>query len=274
MKFMIIRAIRLTGLLKFADTCKYYLGRIQARHRNARFASEYPDFPTPSEHLAFDALNHVDWYSYRESGLTHAGIFARAILENTPSNARLSILEWGCGPGRLIRHMPDLLGERAIALTGTDYNIESIEWCRANLPNIRFELNQLNPPLSFPDNSFDVIYNFSVLTHLSEAVQVAWVQELFRVLKPGGLMLCTTHGDAYRYLLASQTEQARYDAGEVVVQGNYAEGKKWFFAIHPEAFVRQKLLVGWKDVRRYPTGEKDKVLQDFWLARKPVSTAS
>jgi len=269
MKFQIIRAIRATRLLKFADRCKFHLGQARARARNERFAREFAGFATPPRHLAFDALNHMDWYSYRDSGLVHAGLFARVIGEAFPGNTPIDVLEWGCGPGRLVRHMPALLGARMRSITGSDYNPESIAWCRANLPGIDFVENGLNPPLPFPDGAFDAVYNFSVFTHLSEGVQLEWARELARVLRPGGLLVCTTHGESYRYLLASQAERDRFEWGELVVQGNYEEGKKWFFAIHPEAFVSNRLLAGFSGVRRHPTMEGDGILQDVWLARKP-----
>jgi SAM-dependent methyltransferase len=271
MKFQILRAIRATGLLGVADACKFRLGQARTRVRNQRFGREFPDFPTPPQHLAFDALNHVDWYSYRESGLAHAGVFARVIREAFSGDGPLDVLEWGCGPGRLVRHMPSLLGARAHSITGSDYNGESISWCRRNLPGIRFVDNDLNPPLPFAEATFDAVYNFSVFTHLSVAVQLEWTKELVRVLRPGGLLVCTTHGDAYRYLLASRDERERFDAGEPVVQGNYAEGRKWFFALHPERFVRDRLLAGMADVRRYPTAESDHILQDVWTARRPAA---
>ena len=268
-KFLLVRAVRAAGLLKFADSCKFLLGQAKAWASNRRFRERNPGFATPPRHLAFDALNHVDWVRYRESGLHHAGLFARILREELPGASPLEILEWGCGPGRLIRHMTDLMGARPVSLTGTDYNPESIAWCRQNLPGVKFSENGLDPPLAFDDARFDAIYCFSVVTHLSEANQLAWLKELGRVLKPGGVLVCTTHGDAYRYLLSAQDEQAAYDAGRMVVQGRYQEGKKWFLAIHPEAFVRDRLLEGWADVRRVETLPEDAVLQDVWVARKP-----
>ena len=268
-KFLFVRAVRAAGLLKFADSCKYVLGQVKAWSSNRRFLARHPDFATPPRHLAFDALNHVEWDRYRETGLQHAGLFARVLREEFPGEAPLQVLEWGCGPGRLVRHMSDLLRERPVSLTATDYNPESIAWCRQNLPGIQFAENGLDPPLPFEDSRFDAIYCFSVVTHLSEAKQLAWVKELRRVLKPGGVLVCTTHGASYRYLLTAQDEQAAFDAGRLVVQGRYQEGKKWFVAIHPEAFVRDRLLEGWTDVRRVKTLPEDAVLQDVWIARKP-----
>lgn len=268
-KFLLVRALRAVGLLRLADTCKFLLGQARVWPVNRRFRERHPGFATPPRHLAFDALNHFDWQCYMETGLQHAGLFARVLREELPPGVPLEVLEWGCGPGRLIRHIAGLLPERELHLAGADYNAESIAWCRQNLPGIDFVENSLNPPLPFPDGKFDAIYNFSVFTHLSESVQLDWVKELLRVLKPGGLLVCTTAGGAYRYLLAAQVERAAFDAGQLVVQGKYQEGRKWFIAIHPESFVRDRLLAGCADVRRMVAHPEDGILQDVWVARKP-----
>lgn len=267
-KYLAIRQVRALGLLGLADQVKFELARIKTRHRNKRFLREHPDFPVPPEDLAFDAYNTIDWHAYHDGGRHHAEAFAGIIRRFARGDA-LKVLEWGCGPGRLIRHMGGLLRDRDPELTGTDYNPRSIAWCRANLPNISFLDNALMPPLSVPDASFDVAYNFSVFTHLSEAVQAAWAAEMWRVLKPGGLLVCSTHGDHYRYLLTTAGEQDLYRAGQVVIQARYGEGRKWFFAIHPPAFVRTTLLRDFEEVQKVPTPPELEMTQDIWIGRKP-----
>ena len=268
-KFRLLHVLRATGLLRLADQVKFFFSQARVRSHNRRFLKQHPGFAVPPEHLAFDALNHVDWARYQATGLQHAAVFASVIRSQVPAGPSLKVLEWGCGPGRLIRHLPALLAERTLVLQGADYNLESIAWCRANLPAATFVENGLHPPLPLAENSVDVVYNFSVFTHLSEAVQLAWAQELRRVLKPGGLLICTTHGDNYRHLLSTTAEQQAYGAGQSVEQGQYREGRKWFLAIHPPAFVRQQLLAGWQDVQQVPTEPEDGMLQDVWIARKP-----
>lgn len=54
------------------------------------------------------------------------------------------------------------------------------------------------PPSSFSRDSFDVIYLYSVFSHLSEDCHLAWVQEFHRILKPGGILITTTR--SYEYL--------------------------------------------------------------------------
>ncbi len=270
MKYTLLHVIRFAGLLRLADYVKYMWARIKTIPQNRAFVRAHPDFPVPPPALAFDAYNHVRWPEYHEVGLRHAKVFADLIRSGAPAGP-LSILEWGCGPARLIRHLPTLLEGYDLRLVGTDYNRETIAWCQRHLPNIEFVLNDLNPPLPFPDDSFDVTYNFSVFTHLSEAVQKAWAAELWRVLKPGGRLICTTHGDYYRYLLASRDEATRYAAGEVVTQQGYEEGKKWFFAIHPPEAVKRDLLQAFEGVRKAEVPGDATLYQDIWIAEKPLS---
>ena len=51
------------------------------------------------------------------------------------------------------------------------------------------------PPLPYSDEAFDVIYCISVFTHLDDAHTRAWLRELKRVLRPGGVLLLTIHGE-------------------------------------------------------------------------------
>ncbi|BAV64963.1 class I SAM-dependent methyltransferase [Sphingobium cloacae] len=269
MKYHIISATRSLGLLPVLDRMTFLHKSAKAARGNRAFLASRPDFAVPPADLAFDAYNKVDWADYHDMGLRHAGLFARLIRERLPAHPAPAILEWGCGPGRLIRHMAALMPDRAPRIVGTDYNPATIDWCRDHLPDIEFALNGLAPPLPFPDNSFDATYNFSVFTHLSEEMHEAWARELYRVLKPGGMMIATTHGDHYRYLLTRRDEADAYDSGRIVTQRRFREGKKWFFAIHPPAYVRNTLLAGFKQVEQVPPDAAADMTQDVWLGFKP-----
>ena len=48
------------------------------------------------------------------------------------------------------------------------------------------------PPLPFDNEFFDFIFSISVLTHIPEDMQFAWLAELNRVLKVGGTALLST----------------------------------------------------------------------------------
>jgi SAM-dependent methyltransferase len=60
-------------------------------------------------------------------------------------------------------------------------------WCR-------FEQIDPMPPISVADSMFDLIYCFSVFSHLSEDAHERWLGEFHRLLKPGGMLFATTRG--------------------------------------------------------------------------------
>ncbi len=106
--------------------------------------------------------------------------------------SRRSILDFGCGCGGTLMW----LSERApnASISGTDIDSAAIEWCRAHLSVARFDTNGALPPLRYPDESFDLVYAISVFTHLDEDYQLRWLQELRRIIEPGGTCLITLHG--------------------------------------------------------------------------------
>jgi SAM-dependent methyltransferase len=99
------------------------------------------------------------------------------------------ILDFGCGAGRTLRHF---LVEATVAeFYGCDIDTRSIEWLSAHLspPFHVFESGE-RATLPQPDGFFDLVYAFSVFTHLSDN-WAAWLLELRRVLKPDGLLFAT-----------------------------------------------------------------------------------
>lgn len=102
------------------------------------------------------------------------------------------LLDWGCGHGRVTRHFLDHW--RGAEIVGMDIDAEAIAWCRENLRGGSFEVAPLWPPSPLPDASLDAVFGISVMTHLTAEAQDAWLKELRRLLKPGGLALITFHG--------------------------------------------------------------------------------
>ncbi len=104
------------------------------------------------------------------------------------SNAR--ILDFGCGWGRIIRYfIKDL---QPSYLWGCDPVPEMITLCKSQNKWANFELINPDPPSSFQDNTFDMIYSFSVFSHLSEDFHFKVLEEIKRILKPGGIYMTTT----------------------------------------------------------------------------------
>lgn len=254
--------LRQTYLLKQVENLRYLVKKIQSRKKNTSFKSKYPDFALPPEYLVFDANGKIDWGSYKESGFADAKNIIDVIKENSKLD-RGKLLEWGCGPGRVIRHIPVL--DKNLDVFGSDYNNESIAWCQNKIPNIKFVKNELNPPLPFMDNYFDFIYAISVFTHLSENVCLSWIDELSRVLIPRGLFIVWTNGDKIAERILPE-ERKKYNEGNFVVRDKYVEGKKMFLSFHPPTWVENILLKDYEILKHYPGGFSG-LSQDVWLAK-------
>lgn len=257
--------LRKSRLLGVAEKFRYLYKSRSLEKSNKRFIQAYPDFKLPPPLLAFDAYSAPDWDFYKRSGEGTAHFLKETTARYFGNNLQ-TIYEWGCGPARVIRHLPGKLGSH-VEVFGSDYNPDTIAWCRNNIPGIHFSLNQLSPPLDFADASFDFIYSISVFTHLSESTGLQWANELQRVLRPGGILLITTSGsNAYETELLS-TERKKYDAGGVVVRGDYEEGKKMYLARHNPKYVRETLLRQFNILEHVSAGFPF-IEQDYWLAQK------
>lgn len=98
-----------------------------------------------------------------------------------------NVLDWGVGCGRIARFFDK--GEPK--LYGVDIDAVNIGWCQKHLPWIDAVQTATDPPLPFADGMFELVYGHSVMTHLAEPDQLAWLAELARVTKPGGHCLLT-----------------------------------------------------------------------------------
>ncbi len=164
-----------------------------------------------------------------------------------------AILDFGCGCGRTIRHFGTL---KKAKLYGTDYNPKLIDWCTRNLTFARFGVNQLHPPLVYPGKAFDLVYAFSVFTHLPESLQFSWIRELSRVLRPGGYLVIST------LPLGKLAEAKR--TGQMVVYSESKAGENACLAYHAFAYVKGKLAKGFEIVEFIDGGGG----QDVYLLRK------
>ena len=186
-----------------------------------------------------------------------------AIVAHVPLGELDSVLDFGCGCGRVTRYWTDFTG----SVSGSDVSAKAVDWCRANLPFARVESNTLAPPLVFADESFDLVYALSVFTHLTDELQIAWRTELRRVLRRGGLLLLTTHGDSYIPRLDAD-ERARFEQGELVVRWSDVPGTNLCSAYHPERYLRDTFAQGFTFLELEPEGARGNPTQDLVLLRK------
>ncbi|MEI6576863.1 MAG: class I SAM-dependent methyltransferase [Bacteroidota bacterium] len=258
------KAFRHFGLSYPLDRLRFHYLRVKNRQDNLAFLKEHPDVILPPDYLMYESFQLDYQKYYNDSKKTAAWLWG--LLSKHGLEAPANILDWGCGPGRIIRHLPGVM-PNGINYYGTDYNTESVNWCSKMLPGIHFYRNHLEPPLHKDLQGFDAIYGISIFTHLSEEMHLAWAAELQRVLRPGGLLLLTTQGKAFRVKLLAP-EKKRFDNGELVIRGKVKEGHRTFSAFHPPEYF-WKLFHELK-IMEHIEKEEDSTnpQQDVWIFKK------
>src|SRR6476659_2053725 len=190
MKTTVLRSLARLRLLR--PTYRGY-ERVRALgHANTAASEETLPVPPARLRIRVAGTADVDWFL--ESGrLAEESIRASLARAGTRLEDMACILDFGCGCGRVVRRWAGLPGE----IRGSDLDGVAVDWCRENLRFATFTQNGLEPPLPFPSEDVDLVYAFSVLTHLPVPVQHAWMEELTRVVRPAGYLLASTPGEAY-----------------------------------------------------------------------------
>ena len=223
--------------------------------------------PVPPAKLRIRVAGTADLDWFLESGrLAEESLRESLARVGTQLEDLAGILDFGCGCGRVTRRLAGLPAD----VRGSDFDGVAVDWCRENLPFASFMRNGLEPPLGLRGGDLDLVYAFSVLTHLRLPVQHAWVEELARVLRPGGFLLVSTHGERYLERL-NPGEQQAFRRGEVVVRFGEVAGTNLCTTFHPPAFVRDRLGAGLELVDEVPEGARGNPHQDLFLFRKPIT---
>ena len=116
----------------------------------------------------------------------------RETVHRTLSDFR-DVLDWGCGCGRVTRYFSSLPDVR---LMGVDPDEDNVTWCREHFKFGEYRVTPLHPPTDLRGESFDLIIGISVFSHLRERDQQEWLMELWRIAKPGAVLLMSTLGES------------------------------------------------------------------------------
>ena len=246
------------GFHEYKVLPKYYAARVKNRLEGE------PAIP-PAD-LIYLVSGHRNPQRFLQTGRSINEAIRRLLQKHDLKIERFgTILDFGCGVGRIMRHWRSIKGPE---WHGTDYNPALVDWCKDHLKFSEFRVNTLSGELPYAANTFDFIYAFSVFTHLSEPLQFFWMNELSRVLKPGGYIWFTTHGEYY-FPSMEPEEKQQFANGELVVREQQQAGSNFCAVFHPTRYVHEKLARNFTVVDFIPGGEQGDSLQDIHLVRKP-----
>lgn len=147
-------------------------------------------------------------YGGQYAGYTpHFLAFMKKHASTLSSGEGKRALEIGCGDGFFSKELFDM----GFGIAGVDLSPVGVEKSKERCPEGEFRVHDLNNPLPFDDASFDVTWCSEVLEHLF-APLVA-LQEIERVLRPGGLALFTVpfHGLLKNVAIAIAAFEKHYD---------------------------------------------------------------
>ncbi|HEY4000284.1 MAG TPA: methyltransferase domain-containing protein [Candidatus Xenobia bacterium] len=131
--------------------------------------------------------------AFGETTEFYARLKAQQLLAYTASTLgtprALSCLDVGCGTGVTMA----CLDESFSSLSGCDISTGMVAEAAKRLPAVHLEVCQPGVALPFADRSFDVAYTACTLHHVPVADRPAFVAEMVRVVRPGGLVFTFEH---------------------------------------------------------------------------------
>jgi SAM-dependent methyltransferase len=146
-----------------------------------------PDLPDPSLQVRWVGNSGLALANQTLDFYTKVKHYQRLYGHQPLSNSR--ILDFGCGWGRILRYFAKDIP--ANLLFGCDPNPAVLDICQAHrVPGTLRQSECLPQTLPF-DESFDLVYAFSIFTHLSEQTHLTCLNAIHQSLAPGGLLLAT-----------------------------------------------------------------------------------
>ncbi len=121
--------------------------------------------------------------------------------------ASLHALDVGCGTGVTDRHLVNRFG----GLTGVDVAADAVAVARDANPGASY-LDYDGHHLPFADDTFDVAFAICVLHHVDRPHRPAFVQEVARTVRPGGLVAIFEH-NPFNPLTRVAVSRCEFDEG-------------------------------------------------------------
>jgi SAM-dependent methyltransferase len=164
------------------------------------------EIPLPPDALMIAVSGHANHADFARSRINGPPQMLKDLAEAGLDSAKLvDVLDFGCGCGRFLAGW--VMNGSKMRLQGCDYNPELVDWCNRHIPGVNVRINRLGQDLPFENDSFDFVYLISVFTHLTVGGQRLLVSEFQRILRPGGYIYITFHGEYFYLTMFPQIER-------------------------------------------------------------------
>jgi len=201
------------------------------------------DIPLPPVDLSHRIIRVRNMATFETWGYSITRKYEEAVRPHLAAySERPRLLDWGCGCGRLARFFVG-----STDYYGIDIDREAIEWCRGAIPGGQFRVQSLQAETGFESGFFDIVIGNSIFTHLREEDQFAWLAELRRIAKPGGIVAVSVNCATSLFnagnkpaIVTALRQRGFCDTGpELVLKGVTADDSYYRNIYHTHDYIRE-----------------------------------
>jgi ubiquinone/menaquinone biosynthesis C-methylase UbiE len=150
------------------------------------------------------------------------------ILSASQGHLNGQVLENGCGVGMYLEHLAHQVG----SIIGLEYDPERARQAYARIPRVIVAAAE---ELPFLGRTFDVILSHEVLEHVRDDRQS--IEEMVRVLKPGGIILLFVPNRGYPFETHGMYWHHRYYFGNIPLINYLPTRWRNYLAPHVRAYT-------------------------------------
>jgi ubiquinone/menaquinone biosynthesis C-methylase UbiE len=261
---------RFAGISQWTKPMAFQWQKWQSKKANRAFKKQFPFQVLPPDKWLFETFQ-IDYGKYQLDGALCAKEIIHWSRPYLPEDVLWKILDWGCGTARVTQHLHQ--NAPYSLLYGADINAEIIQWNSQHINGIHFNTITQAHSLPYPSHFFNLVYGISVFTHLTIQEQIAWLDELLRVMESGGILILSTHGSYFNKQLSKK------QLGLLEKQGflELVEGAKGTpigdrnFAVYQDFHVQKAHFeINFNIIQSYQGQEYPQIMggQDLWILQK------
>ena len=174
-----------------------------------KVADEYDALHAASIAASGEGPDYFAEYKIRDIAREHG-------RHRSPGSASLTILDFGAGIGSSVPHVRSHLPHAR--LTCLDVSRRSLEIAEHRFPSLAQYIHFDGTNIPFPGEHFDIAFAACVFHHIDHAEHVSLLQELRRVIRPGGSLFVFEH-NPYNPLTVRVVSSCSFDANARLIRG-------------------------------------------------------